>query len=656
MMIVMTPHATPEEIDSVLERIKTEGFQPHRSDGKEQTVIGVVGIVDRDVDPRQFEVLEGVAKVVRISSPFKLASRQFKEEDTVVDVGRGVKVGGREVVLMAGPCTIESKEQVEAIAPIVATAGARIMRGGAFKPRTSPYSFQGMGEEGLKFLRDAADRHNLLIVSEVMDRSQIEMMLRYVDILQVGARNMQNFDLLKDLGKVRRPVLLKRGIAATLQELLLAAEYIMAGGNKQVILCERGIRTVRDVDPQHARHLGDSRREGDVAPADRRRSQPLDGAAPSGRTGGARSDRSGCRWPHHRGPQSAGEGVVRRSAVAATGPDHRAERTNPRNRAGDRTKLSAGCVEDRQRRQPGRVPANGHDAEAAGAIVGSVQVAGQSQGQARDEQQTDHGVEPAKRKRGHPQPDRGHAGDQPAHGNPRPEHARHWDRLYGPTRRQVNRRRILKRVQLRCWIVRALLLAFVLTPAQARAGLVERAEQLLRTVSQQRDREHRFAVADQAQALCEQAIREHPRDAAPHIVLARALTIADPEHPETCRARSCERAIAELKEARRLDGSGAEAQPIATELGLVLSRVGKYEDALAEYDRALKLTDPERQPSLFDDYSRGVLYGNSAETLMALRSSRCRDRSLPPGGSDVDPGRQCRVGACRVGFRRRARS
>jgi len=243
MMIVMTPHATPEQIDSVLDHVKTEGFQPHRSDGKEQTVIGVVGIVDRDIDTRQFEVLDGVAKVVRISSPFKLASRQFKEEDTIVDVGKGVKIGGPEVVLMAGPCTIENKEQVDAIAPIVAHAGARIMRGGAFKPRTSPYAFQGMGEEGLKLLRAAADRHDLLIVSEVMDRSQIEMMLHYVDILQVGARNMQNFNLLRELGKVRKPVLLKRGIAATLEELLLSAEYIMAGGNYDVILCERGIRT-----------------------------------------------------------------------------------------------------------------------------------------------------------------------------------------------------------------------------------------------------------------------------------------------------------------------------------------------------------------------------------------------------------------------------
>jgi 3-deoxy-7-phosphoheptulonate synthase len=242
MMVVMTPHATPEEVNEVVKYIESEGFQAHRSDGKEQTVIGVIGIVDRIVDPRQFEVMPGVAQVVRISSPFKLASRQFQERDTVVDVG-DVKIGGAEVVLMAGPCTIESQAQVEAIAPLVKQSGARIMRGGAFKPRTSPYSFQGMGEDGLKFIRTAADAHGLKVVSEVMDRSQIQMMLDYVDILQVGARNMQNFDLLKDLGRVKRPILLKRGIAATIQELLLAAEYIMAGGNKQVILCERGIRT-----------------------------------------------------------------------------------------------------------------------------------------------------------------------------------------------------------------------------------------------------------------------------------------------------------------------------------------------------------------------------------------------------------------------------
>jgi 3-deoxy-7-phosphoheptulonate synthase len=242
MMVVMTPHATADEVEAVVHSIESEGLAAHRSVGKEQTVIGVIGIVDRIVDPRLFELLPGVAQVVRISSPFKLASRQLQERDTLVDVG-GVIIGGTEVVLMAGPCTIESQAQVEAIAPIVKASGARIMRGGAFKPRTSPYSFQGMGEEGLKYIRRAADEHGLKVVSEVMDRSRIHMMLDYVDLLQVGARNMQNFDLLKDLGKIRRPILLKRGIAATVQELLLAAEYIMSGGNTQVILCERGIRT-----------------------------------------------------------------------------------------------------------------------------------------------------------------------------------------------------------------------------------------------------------------------------------------------------------------------------------------------------------------------------------------------------------------------------
>ena len=242
-MVVMSPQATPEQIEHVIERVKAEGFSVHRSDGKENTVIGCVGHLNIDaVDPRQFELLPGVGQVVRISVPYKLSSRTFKAEDTVIDIG-GVKIGGTEVVLMAGPCTIESREQVEAIAPLVKQAGARIMRGGAFKPRTSPYAFQGMGEEGLRYIHDAAQANGLLVVSEVMDRSQIAMMSEYVDILQVGARNMQNFDLLKDLGKTRKPVLLKRGLAATLEELLLSAEYILSGGNTQVILCERGIRT-----------------------------------------------------------------------------------------------------------------------------------------------------------------------------------------------------------------------------------------------------------------------------------------------------------------------------------------------------------------------------------------------------------------------------
>jgi 3-deoxy-7-phosphoheptulonate synthase len=244
MMVVMSPKATPAQIDLVIRSIQDAGFTAHRSDGKDQTVIGCVGHLNPEtVDPRQFELLDGVEQVVRISVPYKLASRAFKREDTVVDAGRGVKIGGPEVVLMAGPCTIESRAQVEAIAPLVKKAGARVMRGGAFKPRTSPYAFQGMGEDGLRHLHDVASAHDLLVVSEVMDRTQIEMMLRYVDIFQVGARNMQNFDLLKDLGKIRKPVLLKRGLSATIEELLLAAEYILAGGNTQVMLCERGIRT-----------------------------------------------------------------------------------------------------------------------------------------------------------------------------------------------------------------------------------------------------------------------------------------------------------------------------------------------------------------------------------------------------------------------------
>jgi 3-deoxy-7-phosphoheptulonate synthase len=243
MMIVMSPQATSEQVRHVVESVESQGFQVHRSDGQEQTVLGCVGAVSGEVDPRRFELLPGVAQVIRISSPYKLASRQFKPQDTIIDLGRGVTIGGKQVVLMAGPCTIESREQVQALAPLCKAAGARVMRGGAFKPRTSPYSFQGMGEAGLRHIREAADASGLLVVSEVMDRTQITMMQEYVDILQVGARNMQNFDLLKDLGRAQKPVLLKRGLAATLEELLLSAEYILAGGNTRVILCERGIRT-----------------------------------------------------------------------------------------------------------------------------------------------------------------------------------------------------------------------------------------------------------------------------------------------------------------------------------------------------------------------------------------------------------------------------
>jgi len=241
MVIVMEKHAADASVEHVVAELSTRGFDVHRSTGQDQTILGVVGNV-ATIDPREFELMDGVQEVVRISEPFKLVSRTFRREKTVVDA-RGVKIGGPEVVVMAGPCTIENEHQVFETARRVARSGARVLRGGAYKPRTSPYAFQGMGVDGLKILRAAGEEFNMATVSEVMEISQIEGMLPYVDILQVGARNMQNFNLLSALGQVRKPVLLKRGMSATVQEWLLAAEYIMSGGNYDVILCERGIRT-----------------------------------------------------------------------------------------------------------------------------------------------------------------------------------------------------------------------------------------------------------------------------------------------------------------------------------------------------------------------------------------------------------------------------
>ena len=241
MVIVMEKHAAEEKIERVVAELSTRGFDVHRSTGTDQTVLGVVGHVDT-IDTREFELFDGVQEVVRVSEPFKLSSRTFRPEKSVINV-RGIPVGGDQVVVMAGPCTIENEHQVFETARRVARSGARVLRGGAYKPRTSPYAFQGMGVDGLKILRAAGDEFNMATVSEVMEISQIEGMLPYVDILQVGARNMQNFNLLSALGQIRKPVLLKRGMSATIQEWLLAAEYIMAGGNYEVILCERGIRT-----------------------------------------------------------------------------------------------------------------------------------------------------------------------------------------------------------------------------------------------------------------------------------------------------------------------------------------------------------------------------------------------------------------------------
>jgi 3-deoxy-7-phosphoheptulonate synthase len=237
----MQEGASDLTIQAVIDRLVGMGFTVHRSTGVTHTVLGGVGPVS-DFDPADFEAMDGVKECHRIVSPYKLVSKNFKPQGTVIKIGK-VEIGGPHVVTMAGPCSVESREQIETVADIVANSGAQVMRGGAFKPRSSPYSFQGMGEEGLKIMRAAADRRGLLVVSEVMDQTQIALLTQYSDILQIGARNMQNFNLLREIGKTRKPVLLKRGIAATIEELLLAAEYIMSGGNYEVILCERGIRT-----------------------------------------------------------------------------------------------------------------------------------------------------------------------------------------------------------------------------------------------------------------------------------------------------------------------------------------------------------------------------------------------------------------------------
>ncbi len=241
-MIVVTEHgASDKQIEEIIRVLNEHGFDVHRSTGVQQTVLGAIG-VHPEFDHRQIQLLPGVAEVVRITEQYKLASRAFKREGSVFDIG-GVKIGGNQVVIMAGPCSVESEKQIFTIAKLVAESGAKILRGGAFKPRTSPYTFQGLGEPALQFLRSAADEYKLKIVTEVMDRSQIDVVEKYADILQIGARNMQNYTFLKDLGRASKPVLLKRGLAATIEEWLMSAEYILAGGNHQVILCERGIRT-----------------------------------------------------------------------------------------------------------------------------------------------------------------------------------------------------------------------------------------------------------------------------------------------------------------------------------------------------------------------------------------------------------------------------
>jgi len=242
MIVAMQERATEEQIDAVIDVMVEAGVSVHRTTGAIQTILAGVGQTST-LDLSKFEVLPGVLHVHRISSPYKLAGRAFRPEGTVVEFANGVKVGGSHIAVMAGPCSIENREQIFTTAARVKAAGAGFLRGGAFKPRSSPYAFQGMGIPGLQMMHEAAQAHGLLTVSEVMEISQIEPMLPYIDLFQVGARNMQNFNLLRELGLVRKPILLKRGIAATIEELLLSSEYIMAGGNYDVILCERGIRT-----------------------------------------------------------------------------------------------------------------------------------------------------------------------------------------------------------------------------------------------------------------------------------------------------------------------------------------------------------------------------------------------------------------------------
>ncbi|MBQ2645556.1 3-deoxy-7-phosphoheptulonate synthase [bacterium] len=240
MLIIMQPQANENSIEKVIKFVEKQGFTAHISKGEIQTVIGCVG--GKTIDKRNIELLDGVREVVKITTGYKLASRTFKPLDTVIEV-KNAKFGGKYTGIIAGPCTIESEKQMEEAAEKLASIGVKTIRGGAFKPRTSPYSFQGMGEDGLKIIKKVADKYNLAVISEIMEISQIPLMLKYCDILQVGARNMQNFNLLKELGLINKPILIKRGLSATIEEWLMSAEYVLSGGNSQVMLCERGIRT-----------------------------------------------------------------------------------------------------------------------------------------------------------------------------------------------------------------------------------------------------------------------------------------------------------------------------------------------------------------------------------------------------------------------------
>lgn len=245
MIIVFKKDATKEEINHLLDRVKKLGLKPLVSEGTERTIVGVIGPEDV-IRLQPLEVFPGVERVIPVLAPYKLVSREFKKENTVVKIKDGVEIGSKKIIIIAGPCAIESKEQLKEIANKVKNSGALILRGGAFKPRTSPYTFQGLGEEGLKILKAVSEELNIPTVTEIMDTRHIDMVIKYTDILQIGARNMQNFNLLKEIGQTQKPVILKRGLSATIKEFLMSAEYILSEGNFNVILCERGIRTFED--------------------------------------------------------------------------------------------------------------------------------------------------------------------------------------------------------------------------------------------------------------------------------------------------------------------------------------------------------------------------------------------------------------------------
>ena len=304
MLVMMKAHATSGEIQEVCRKIEEMGYRAHPIAGIMRTAIGITG--NRGpVDATALEALPGVSECVPVSKPYKLVARELREDSTVVDLGDGVRLGGTEIAVIAGPCAIESRQQAFAIAAAVRAAGARLFRGGAYKPRTSPYSFQGLGEAGLRILAEVRAEFGLKIVTEAVDQESLELVEKYADVIQIGARNMQNFSLLKSAGKASRPVLLKRGISATLDELLMAAEYILSEGNYNVVLCERGVRTFAD----HTRNTLDLSVIPAVQqlepPADFCRSQPRDRPA---RKGCADGPCCGCRGRgrlDHRSPSPA---------------------------------------------------------------------------------------------------------------------------------------------------------------------------------------------------------------------------------------------------------------------------------------------------------------------------------------------------------------